>query len=349
MVPIVGTCERRPTRPAADGPRCRSRPPPAPRPSAPGRGRSAGCPACRRSPARRPGPARCRHPPRCGGRRYAGPRCLHVEVEQGVAGQRGQHMVEEAHAGGQLRPAGAVQLEAERMSVSVVVREIVADRGMRRLIAQFVRLVPPARRTQGGAGASVMASENRRLDEDEKTRRTKPALPGNHGQFGANDATEDYKLLEDHPSPERAGRLKARSRPMRASAPDGVGGGSRPRAWGERGGGARAAGRRAPGRRTAGAVQPSGPGRHGPVVGGRHDAGGRHVQHGAEGQGERAVLGAGPGRRRATGAAPAPTRAGRWIGGRTGWAARRPRVRRTACAMPVSPIRTGSRWSRPAG
>ncbi len=26
-------------------------------------------------------------------------------------------------------------------------------------------------------------------------------LPGNHGQFGAGDATEDYKPLENHPSP----------------------------------------------------------------------------------------------------------------------------------------------------
>ncbi len=26
------------------------------------------------------------------------------------------------------------------------------------------------------------------------------ALPGNHGQFGANNATEDYKPLEDVPA-----------------------------------------------------------------------------------------------------------------------------------------------------
>ena len=36
---------------------------------------------------------------------------------------------------------------------------------------------------------------------------TKPAdskaagLPGNHGQFGENNATEDFKPLEDHPAP----------------------------------------------------------------------------------------------------------------------------------------------------
>ena len=30
----------------------------------------------------------------------------------------------------------------------------------------------------------------------------KGKLPGNHGQFGAGDATEAFKPLEDHPSPE---------------------------------------------------------------------------------------------------------------------------------------------------
>ena len=34
-------------------------------------------------------------------------------------------------------------------------------------------------------------------DTDEK-----PALPGNHGQFGANNATEDFQHLEDHPTPD---------------------------------------------------------------------------------------------------------------------------------------------------
>ncbi len=29
----------------------------------------------------------------------------------------------------------------------------------------------------------------------------KPKLPGNHGQFGAGDATEAYKPLENHPTP----------------------------------------------------------------------------------------------------------------------------------------------------
>ena len=30
----------------------------------------------------------------------------------------------------------------------------------------------------------------------------KPVLPGNNGQFGEGDATEDYKPLENHPAPE---------------------------------------------------------------------------------------------------------------------------------------------------
>ena len=38
-------------------------------------------------------------------------------------------------------------------------------------------------------------------DDDTTKDAPKPALPGNHGQFGANDATEDYKPLEDHPAP----------------------------------------------------------------------------------------------------------------------------------------------------
>ena len=40
------------------------------------------------------------------------------------------------------------------------------------------------------------------MAEDDKTPDgAKPALPGNHGQFGANDATEDYKPLDNHPAP----------------------------------------------------------------------------------------------------------------------------------------------------
>jgi hypothetical protein len=37
------------------------------------------------------------------------------------------------------------------------------------------------------------------MTQDDKT--PKPVLPGNHGQFGEDIATEDYKKLEDHPSP----------------------------------------------------------------------------------------------------------------------------------------------------
>ena len=29
----------------------------------------------------------------------------------------------------------------------------------------------------------------------------KPVLPGNHGQFGVNNATDDDHLLEDQPAP----------------------------------------------------------------------------------------------------------------------------------------------------
>ncbi len=30
----------------------------------------------------------------------------------------------------------------------------------------------------------------------------KPELPGNHGQFGSSDATDDAKPLENHPTPD---------------------------------------------------------------------------------------------------------------------------------------------------
>ena len=40
------------------------------------------------------------------------------------------------------------------------------------------------------------------MAQDEKApEQAKPALPGNHGQFGEDTATEDYKSLEDHPAP----------------------------------------------------------------------------------------------------------------------------------------------------
>lgn len=43
-------------------------------------------------------------------------------------------------------------------------------------------------------------------------------LPGNHGQFGANNATEDYKPLPDHedaaaPVPSPAGKEAEKSNP----------------------------------------------------------------------------------------------------------------------------------------
>ena len=40
-------------------------------------------------------------------------------------------------------------------------------------------------------------------ETDENTGKDK--LPGNHGQFGAGDATEDYKKLEDQPAPKAPG------------------------------------------------------------------------------------------------------------------------------------------------
>ena len=34
-----------------------------------------------------------------------------------------------------------------------------------------------------------------------ETTPAKPELPGNHGQFGEGDATENFEPLEDHASP----------------------------------------------------------------------------------------------------------------------------------------------------
>ena len=42
------------------------------------------------------------------------------------------------------------------------------------------------------------------MAEEEKTRE-KPVLPGNHGQFGTNVATDEAERLEDHPSPDQPG------------------------------------------------------------------------------------------------------------------------------------------------
>ena len=42
------------------------------------------------------------------------------------------------------------------------------------------------------------------MAEDEKPAE-KPALPGNHGQFGTNVATEDSQVLEDHKTPSAPG------------------------------------------------------------------------------------------------------------------------------------------------
>ena len=70
--PIFGRLERHRPRRGTGGRRCRPRPRPASRPSAPAHGRSGGCRACRPAPWRTPGRARCRHPRWCGGSRCAG-------------------------------------------------------------------------------------------------------------------------------------------------------------------------------------------------------------------------------------------------------------------------------------
>ncbi len=42
-------------------------------------------------------------------------------------------------------------------------------------------------------------------DEDETAKPTPGPLPGNQGQFGAGDATEEFKPLENQPTPEDPG------------------------------------------------------------------------------------------------------------------------------------------------
>ena len=44
------------------------------------------------------------------------------------------------------------------------------------------------------------------MSDDDAAAKPKPApLPGNQGQFGAGDATEEFKPLENHPSPAEPG------------------------------------------------------------------------------------------------------------------------------------------------
>ena len=54
----------------------------------------------------------------------------HRQVEQPVAGQRGQHVVEKADAGGDIGRPGPVEARVRLMSVSVVVRVRLAVRSM---------------------------------------------------------------------------------------------------------------------------------------------------------------------------------------------------------------------------
>ena len=79
------------------------------------RRRSGGCPSCRRAPARTPGRARCRHPRRvwCWSM-CRSPSRVTVRSIRRVAGEQLQHVVEEADAGRDRRPARAVEAEADR-------------------------------------------------------------------------------------------------------------------------------------------------------------------------------------------------------------------------------------------
>ena len=44
------------------------------------------------------------------------------------------------------------------------------------------------------------------MPDDDKTAKPGPApLPGNHGQFGAGDATEEFKKLDNQPAPAEPG------------------------------------------------------------------------------------------------------------------------------------------------
>ena len=44
------------------------------------------------------------------------------------------------------------------------------------------------------------------MSDDNETAKPKPApLPGNQGQFGAGDATEEFKPLENQPAPGEPG------------------------------------------------------------------------------------------------------------------------------------------------
>ena len=94
--------------------------------------RSARCRRGRRAPRRAPGRARCRCPPRCGARRSEVALRAHVQVEPAVAGQRVEHVVEEADAGACARPRPCRRAPSDSAtSVSPVMRWISAVRLMR--------------------------------------------------------------------------------------------------------------------------------------------------------------------------------------------------------------------------
>ncbi len=52
------------------------------------------------------------------------------------------------------------------------------------------------------AGRWLRQNQQKETDmADEMKHPTPPKLPGDHGQFGTSDATEDYKRLKDLPKP----------------------------------------------------------------------------------------------------------------------------------------------------
>ena len=56
------------------------------------------------------------------------------------------------------------------------------------------------------------------MPDTDASKDEKPALPGNHGQFGENDATEDYKPLENQPAPAQPGTQSGDGGPQQTNA-----------------------------------------------------------------------------------------------------------------------------------
>ena len=75
--------------------------------------RSGRCRAARRAPDRAPGRARGRSPRPCGDRRLEVAPAFEDQLEPGMPGERAEHVIEEADAGRDLRPAAAVEAEVD--------------------------------------------------------------------------------------------------------------------------------------------------------------------------------------------------------------------------------------------